>query len=277
MPLDWGHGLAFLVGVVVGMGVLALVWWPTPRPKAPSKPTPTPGLPRIAIVIDDLGYNLEAFHRLLDLDLPLTFSILPHLPYSQQIAREAHARGREVLLHLPMEPENGALAQGADFIRVGMAPREVRALVAQEIQSIPYVVGVNNHMGSRATRDRGLMRVVLEEVGRNGLFFLDSRTTPDSVAYQVARELGVPAAQRAVFLDHQDQPEAIQAQLDRLIQIAREQGQAVAIGHPRPHTLAVLEARLPGLEAEGVQLVSLSTLVRPATTLEEPLHAAAGH
>jgi polysaccharide deacetylase 2 family uncharacterized protein YibQ len=218
--------------------------------------------PRLAIIIDDLGYDRSTAARILSLGHTLTVAVLPGLPNSAALAAEAHRGGLEVLLHLPMESENGTAPPETSELRAGMPAAEAARMVAQMLDSVPYAVGVNNHQGSRATRDARLMETVMAELRERKLFFIDSRTTAASVAYRTAERSGVPSASRSVFLDDSPEREEILRQIRRAEQKAREQGSAIAIGHPHPATLEALRDTLPQLEARGIRLVFASELVR---------------
>jgi uncharacterized protein len=232
---------------------------------------------RAAIVIDDLGQNPRAADQLLEMPYPVTFSVLPHLQYSSETAEQAHRAGHEVMLHLPMEAEPGAAVMRSDgVIRVGMPQREVTKIVESDLASVSYVRGVNNHQGSRATADPDLMFAVMRTLAQHHLFFVDSRTTVDTVAFDEARQAGVPTFFRSVFLDDEANVSCTLAQLDRLRRLVQEQGAALAIGHPHPSTLAALKQYLPQLEREDIQLVPASELVRlpEAARLLPPRHVA---
>jgi len=222
-----------------------------------------PRLYRAAIVIDDLGGDLGAAQRLLNLPYGLTFSVLPYLAHSGEVAEEAHRDGREVMLHLPMEAEPGSvLALGKGAIRIGMPAHEVADAVAGDLASVPYVRGANNHMGSRATTDPRLMTEVMRVLAKRGLYFIDSRTTADTVAYDEARREGVPTFFRSVFLDDKMDAAYTLQQLEAFRRIVRKHGAALAIGHPHPTTIEALAKFLPELEQDDVELVPPSELVR---------------
>lgn len=217
--------------------------------------------PRIAIIIDDLGNSLYLGQRALDIDGDLTYSVLPQLPYSSVIAERAHRRGREVMLHLPMQTTDGrrlgpgGLHKALD--REGFAHR-----IRTNLDSVPHVSGVNNHMGSLLTQDPSAMRWLMQELKCfRDLYFVDSRTDIRTVARRFAREVGLANAERDVFLDNQQDPAYVRAQLRRLVARAREHGSAIGIGHPYPGTLAVLADEVPRLAAQGIQLVPVSELV----------------
>ncbi len=220
---------------------------------------------RVAIVLDDAGASLEELDRALGIGRPVALAILPGLPHSTELARRASEAGLEVLLHLPMEPEDPAKTHlmGPGGVYGEMSEEAIARVVRTNLDQLPGVVGVNNHMGSRGTADPRVLRAVMRVIKERGLFFVDSRTTPRSAAEPVARELGVPLAVRSVFLDHDPAPEAIRQQVRRLVDLARRQGIALAIGHiNRPHTAEVLREMVPELEAEGVEIVPVRTVVR---------------
>jgi polysaccharide deacetylase 2 family uncharacterized protein YibQ len=217
---------------------------------------------RLAIILDDLGYDRGATAAVFALPYALTLSVLPNLPHSADVAEEADRRGYQVLLHLPMESANGGAKPEAIELRRGMQPGEVTRLLAEMLETVPHAVGVNNHQGSLATADAPLMAAVMAALRERQLFFIDSRTTTATVAYDAAVEARVPAASRKVFLDDIPAREAILRQLALAARHARQQGSAIAIGHPYPATLQALEEYLPQLEAQGIALVFASELVR---------------
>jgi polysaccharide deacetylase 2 family uncharacterized protein YibQ len=230
-----------------------------PRVSAPVSPRYV----QVAILIDDLGWDLKAAQTLLALEAPLSFAILPNAPYRMLIAKEAQHRGRDVLLHLPMEPYGYPdVDPGQPVLLSTMTTQELTTQIGAALQALPTAVGVNNHMGSKLTENREAMRVVMQQMKLYNLFFLDSRTTQHSLAYQVAREIGVPTAQRQVFLDHETDITEIHQQLRRLATLAHEQGSAIGIGHPYPETVRVLQATLPAIRQEGIDIVPVSHLVR---------------
>jgi polysaccharide deacetylase 2 family uncharacterized protein YibQ len=222
-----------------------------------------PRLLRAAIVIDDMGNDLEAAHKLLALNYPLTFSVLPHLRYTQITAQEAHRGGHEVMLHLPMEPESRTHASpGEGAILVGMSAAEVQRVMQNDLDAVPYVAGVNNHMGSRATRDAALMAHVMKALADHRLYFIDSRTTAESTALDEARRQGLPAFYRAVFLDDTETVAYTMGQLQQFRQRVEQDGMALAIGHPHPTTIAALAKFLPELERADIEMVAPSQIVR---------------
>jgi hypothetical protein len=219
--------------------------------------------PRIALIIDDLGNDLAAVERLARWREAVAGAVLPQLPGSAAAAEALSRSGKEVLLHLPMEPKGLPAARaGPGVILVSQSEAEIRATLAADLASVPRAAGVNNHMGSAATADRRVMRVVAEELARRGLFFVDSRTTDVTVGAEAAARARVPWASRRVFLDDVQTDEAIERSLDDLVTKAKAEGTAIAIGHPYPTTLAVLERELPRIGERGVRLVRVSELVK---------------
>ncbi len=216
---------------------------------------------RLAIIIDDIGYNRALGERTLALPGPYTLAFLPYTPYARPLALEAIHRDKELLLHAPMS-NLGGLALGPGALSADMNYRDFTHTLRRAIAEIPGVVGVNNHMGSLLTQQPGPMSWVMTEIARHNLFFIDSRTSAASLAHTTASRYGIPSASRDVFLDHSRERDAIEAELARAVQLAREQGQAIAIGHPLPETLAVLEAASGHWQAWGVELVPVSALVQ---------------
>ena len=220
-------------------------------------------LPQVAIVIDDLGWDLGAAQVLLAMDIPLGFAILPNTPFKDFIAQEAQRRGKDILLHLPMEPYSyPQIDPGWPVLLSTMNTSELAIQIESALAAVPAAVGVNNHMGSRLTEDRHAMHVVMQLMKHRNLFFLDSRTSQKSLAYQIAREVGVRTAQRHVFLDNEADARKISQQLHRLAALAREHGKAIGIGHPYPETVQSLRYTLPEIRQTGVEIVSISRLVQ---------------
>jgi uncharacterized protein len=220
------------------------------------------GAPRLAIILDDLGYDRAAADSLLELPFPLTVSVIPHLPLSSEVAEEAFRRGDQVLLHLPMESESPEAKREEIELRVGMNSQQVASALGGMLETVPHAVGANNHQGSLATADPTLMRELMPALREHGLFFIDSRTTTATVAYDVAEASGVRAASRKVFLDDTPTKEAVRAQLDLAARDAKRDGFAIAIGHPHPATIAALAEAVPELEKRGIRLVFASEVVR---------------
>jgi polysaccharide deacetylase 2 family uncharacterized protein YibQ len=231
-------------------------------PPAPPGPPLAPSLASVAIVIDDFGGDMETARKFLALPFPITLAILPHLAHSREVANLAHSQGYQVMLHLPMQPLGYPKTDpGKGALLLSMSPDQIAGAIAAAVESCPHLVGINNHMGSKFTEDADHMKWVLQELGRRGLFFLDSHTSARSVAYSVARELRLPSLRRDVFLDHTDTEEAVQTQLEQLVRKARIQGSAIAIGHPHESTYKVL-SRAEGLfRKEGITVVPAGQLI----------------
>lgn len=215
--------------------------------------------PRIALIIDDLGYELTAGRRVVSLPGPVACAVLPATPRGRFLAELAAAAGKEVLLHLPLQAEDRDVDVDPGALLLDMSRDQFAIAFENNLASVPHVSGVNNHRGSLLTRHPGHMRWLMEELqAREHLFFVDSFTTHRSVAMQLAAEAGVPAAKRDVFLDAVRSPQAVAAEFERLKSLARRHGAALGIGHPYRETLDFLEAALPKLEAEGFELISLA-------------------
>lgn len=221
--------------------------------------------PRVAIIIDDLGADPAAVDRLLAIDADLSFAVLPRLAYSRYAAEMAAGQGRDVMLHLPMEPRgssgyNGANA-GPGALLVSTPRGEILTTLSGNIESVPYIVGVNNHMGSLFTENGDLMELVLSDLKGRGLFFVDSRTTSATKGFATARRLGMKTAQRDIFLDELDLgPEYMMGQLEKLVEVSRQKGVAVGICHPYSHTIDVLAEMVPMLKGE-VDFIPISQVV----------------
>lgn len=218
--------------------------------------------PAIAIIIDDMGNQKQLGEAALALPGKVTYAFLPHTPYAVDQARQARRQGRQVMLHLPMQSHRETRL-GSGALTLDMTEQELKQTMAQDLDAIPQVAGVNNHMGSLLTRHPGAMAWVMQGLlQRNGLFFVDSRTSRQTVAQQLAREYAVPVTRRDVFLDNVREPAAIRNQFRLLLRKARRQGSAVAIGHPYPETIGVLRQELSRLQQQGVRLVSASEIIR---------------
>lgn len=219
------------------------------------------GSARLAIIIDDLGGDRAAAEAVFALGYPLTISVLPNHEHSAEIAEEAHRRGFQVMLHLPMQSVANETPEPRE-LRLGMPAQDVAALVDQFLQNVPEAAGVNNHQGSQATADPVLMDELMPVLHDHHLFYVDSRTTAATVAYDTAQDFGVRSAFRNVpFLDDVAEVAAVRKQLHLALRGAREKSEAVAIGHPHPATLQALREVLPQAQAQGVRLVLASELV----------------
>ncbi len=218
------------------------------------------GLPKLAIIIDDLGYDREAAETIFQIPFPLTVSVLPHLPLSSVVAEEASRRGYQVLLHMPVESSADEKAESIE-LHPGMPSEEAVRVLQGMLDTVPQAIGVNNHQGSLGTADKTLMNAIMPALRERGLFFVDSRTSSASVAFASARRAGVPASSRDVFLDDVQDTGAIRGQLELAVRDAKLHGQAIAIGHPHPATLQVLQEFLPRIQSEGVEIVFASQVV----------------
>ena len=218
--------------------------------------------PRIAIIIDDLGYRLDAGRRAIALPGPITFAVLPGTPRAETLAIHAYASGKEVLLHLPLQATSNDAGLEPLGLTLDMNRQEFGDAFEIAISAVPHVIGVNSHRGSMLTRHPGHMQWLMEEIqARDNLFFVDSYTTHHSVALKLAGEVGVNARKRDVFLDPDQNPVTVAREFERMKKLADKRGSIVAIGHPYPATLELLERELPNLAAEGYELVTISELV----------------
>jgi uncharacterized protein len=230
--------------------------------KSPEAPSSRQGEgARLAIILDDLGNDRGAAQAIFAMPYPLTLSVLPHHPHSVDIAQEATRRGFQVMLHLPMESMGNERPE-AQELRPGMSAGDVSALVDNLLQAVPDVAGVNNHQGSQSTADVALMDELMPVLRQRKLFYVDSRTTAATVAYDTAQRFGVRSAFRNVpFLDDVAEVGAVRKQLQLALRDARKKGDAIAIGHPHPATLQALREVLPEAKTQGVQLVFASEVV----------------
>lgn len=219
---------------------------------------------RLAIIIDDIGYNGPLGRRAADLDGAFTLAVLPFTPHTRELAQRAHAQGKEIILHAPMS-NTRQMPLGKGGLESGMDYETFMVTLRANLADIPHLAGVNNHMGSQLTQEPGPMGWVMDELVRRGLYFVDSRTSAASQALVVAEAYGVPSLKRDVFLDNIRTPEHIREQLMKALQLAKRRGSAVAIGHPYPQTLSVLEQAPALLANHGVELVFASDLMpRPS-------------
>ncbi|RPJ69259.1 MAG: divergent polysaccharide deacetylase family protein, partial [Desulfobacteraceae bacterium] len=218
------------------------------------------------LIIDDIGYDRAAAEKLIELDAPLTLALLPHSPHLHAIAESAHRRGLELMLHLPMEPVGyPEVNPGPGTLLTRMPPDELLQVLERNLEAVPHIRGVNNHMGSKLTAQAEQMYQIFSVLKKRGLYFIDSRTTEESVCKPSARLFQLPFAQRDVFLDHHPEPAFIRQQLRELVRIALRRGEAVGIAHPYPATVRVLKEELTSLR-EQVELVPASQLTRAASS-----------
>ncbi|MCR4409730.1 MAG: divergent polysaccharide deacetylase family protein [Candidatus Saccharicenans sp.] len=218
----------------------------------------------VAIVIDDMGEDLNFLRELINLKVPLTVAILPDSGLARESAALAEKNGLEVIIHLPLEAFNNHLTSaGAEgLITTSMSPQDVRSILERDLSLLPQARGLNNHMGSKATSSQDLMEIIISFLREKNLYFLDSKTSPRSVAYELALKKKVPAAARQVFLDADEDRSRVKDRLMELFNLARKNGQAIGIGHPFPETLEVLKTYLPRAAEFGVKLAPVSALVK---------------
>jgi len=225
----------------------------------------------LTLIIDDLGQNLPRDRRVLALPGPVTTAIMPDTPHATEFAREAHRAGKIVILHMPMDPATGPYAWHPEVALTELARRLDAALA-----KVPYAAGINNHMGSRMTAQRQPMAWLMGELQQRHLFFVDSRTSAATVAAAQAQAQGLAHVSRDVFLDDVRTTEAITAQLQEGVALARRQGSAVLIGHPYPQTLAVLEREMPRLRSQGIELITLQQMIGERSNQAMPAHGRHG-
>ena len=237
----------------------------------PHKPIPKPvpaipkELPKIAIIIDDLGYDKKIVEKFLGLDAVFTFSILPYSPFQKSIARSVHSKGFDVMLHLPMEPNEYPMVNpGPGALLTSMSPDQLIKQLDKDLDSVPFIQGVNNHMGSKMTTVSIQLYQIFSVLKKRKLFFIDSRTTTETLCKPSAQLLQVPFAQKDVFLDHIQERDFIRKQIYRLIHIANSHGEAIGIAHPHDVTYDVLREVLPELKTKAI-LVRASDLVHIGT------------
>ena len=216
--------------------------------------------PALVIIIDDVGDNYAQGLAAVELPGPVTFAFLPHSPFGPKLANKAFTGGKDVILHAPMQnTHNRPLGPGA--LTADLSREQFGRVLAGNLDNVPHVQGLNNHMGSLLTTLEPQMNWVMDEVNQRGLFFIDSRTTSDSVAWSVARKRGIPSLRRDVFLDHERTTEFVHQQFMQTLEIAKRYGSAIAIGHPYPVTVEYLKLALPLLDEQGIRLVTASALI----------------
>lgn len=232
-----------------------------PSPLSTTTPHAVAGAPRLALIVDDCGQWIDTERGFLALSIPLTMSVLPDVHYTSTIASEAAGAGKGVMLHLPMETLSG-LNPGPGKVTTEMSDSQIAQQVEADLAQVPLAAGVNNHEGSKASADERVMDDVVDVLAKHGhLFFIDSRTNAASVGERVAQSRGVPTASRDVFLDNQASVDYTVAQLKEAAAIARKNGSAIAIGHPRPTTLEAVRDMIPQLQASGIEFVLARDLV----------------
>lgn len=217
---------------------------------------------RMAIIVDDFGYSSEPINAFAEINRPLTWAVLPYRPYSNEAAARGISSGHQVILHLPLEPLSAAAQSEEITIGANMSDQEIRETVSRAVQSVPGIIGVNNHQGSRATGDRRVMQNVFAVLKANHLFFVDSRTSGQSIAYDLARQSGLRAGENQMFLDNSSEISAIKKQLRSAGDIAIQSGTVTVIGHARMNTATAVREMIPELEADGIKLVFVSEILR---------------
>ncbi|MCW8915793.1 MAG: divergent polysaccharide deacetylase family protein [Magnetovibrio sp.] len=224
---------------------------------------PPKGKPQISIVIDDMGVDRRRSKAMWEeVTAPLTLSFMTYADDLPEQTRAARSKGHELMLHMSMEPSSSTIDAGANVLLTAMPTAEIRSLANWGMNRFEGFVAVNNHMGSRFTEDERGMRVVMEEIKKKGLFFLDSRTSSRTVGRRIAREVGLPVLERNVFLDNENIPEKVLAQLYETERIAQKYGHAIAIGHPRDATIKVLKTWIEDARSRGFSIVPISTLMK---------------
>lgn len=253
----------FILSVIVVIETVALLFLGFKKPiQKPARPVPLIQFSgKIAIILDDWGYNLNNVDTLQRIHAPLTLAVLPNLAHSKDIAQLGARSGHEIILHLPSEPHEKVPLENKTIL-TSMNSSTIKRIVRFDLDSLQFAKGVSNHMGSKVTEDVAAMSAVLTELKQRKLYFLDSYVTSRSVGYKMARSMGLPVLKRDVFLDNEEDPTYILSQLQKLKNKARMYGQAVGIGHDRHVTLNVLESAIPQMQKEGFEFVPASDLAR---------------
>lgn len=255
--------IIFILSAVVVIEGLFLAVFIAGRHPKPAKVILAPKIVkgRIAIVIDDWGYNQNNLEALSRIKYPLTLAILPGLPYSARVAEKARKLGFETILHLPLEPHEN-LRLEKNTITAAMSNQEIIEILDTHLTGLPHLKGVSNHMGSKATEDKRIMGIIFKELKKKHLYYLDSFTTSNTVCADLANNIGIKLAQRDIFLDNEEEAEYIKGQINKLKTKARFNGYAIGIGHDRKAMMQVLKEALPELARDGYKLVFVSELVR---------------
>lgn len=239
---------------------------PAPLPRStlgPETAPPPPGAPRVAVIVDDLGRRRDVFDVLREIRRPLAVAVLPALPLSATIARDASRAGMEVLLDLPMEPYRyPELDPGPGVLLMSMPPAEIQQMVGTHLETVAPAVGVVNRMGSRLTEDRPRMRALSEVLAARRLFLVDAYTSSQSVAFDEARDVGVRAARRQILVDHARGEAGARTRWDEVAGWAERRGEVLVVAHGHPLTVRLLKEYVPRWEARGLRLVPVSQLAR---------------
>lgn len=257
---------AFLLRSMALTGLSILGQWPVMQSlartfEAGSAAAVVPEGPQVALIIDDVGYSVSAVQPFLELGIPLTFSILPHLRFSEMLAEKVHGIGHEIMLHQPMEPHSRSVDPGPGALLLRHKPGELAAIIDENIASFPFAVGVNNHMGSRFTESKKKVLETLEIFKERNFFFVDSFTSCHSIAFDTARELNMTTAFRNEFLDIRSERDFIFLQLAKLKKHALRFGRAIGIGHPKPATVIALRDFMSEIQGSPLRLTSVSAII----------------
>lgn len=215
--------------------------------------------PTIAIIIDDMGNHFSKGEDLIKMPFPLTLAFLPERKHTTALTELARKHNKEIMLHAPMENTLG-IALGKGGLTSSMSEHEIKQSLLKSLRSVPFAVGVNNHMGSKLTAHPQAMNWVMEALRDQPFYFVDSRTSAQSVAARTALKHQIPTLRRDIFLDHEQSREFVRKQFNKLIDIAREKGTAIAIGHPHKVTIKYLSWALPRLDKKGVSIATISSL-----------------
>lgn len=260
-----------LLGVLVSLLVVAAPANSAENPNETQNPAAVSQMPKLALVIDDLGQNSTRDERVLALPGPVAMAILPDTRHATTLSAQAQAAGKTVMLHLPMAPAGGPYAWQPQ-----LPPAELASRLERALEKVPHASGVNNHMGSQMTDQQPPMVSLMTELQQRHLFFLDSRTNARTIAAATAQRIGLASLSRDIFLDDDPAPEAVAAQFRRALQLARKQGSVVIIGHPHSSTLALLERELPKLREQGVDWVDIGQMIATRSNRAMLAHGAKG-
>jgi len=255
----------YLMGAIFAVGLaIWLLSSPNDQIASLKKKIIPDNTPKVAIILDDVGKDRQVVNKLIALPYPITFSIIPRSSYACEISEDIWGAGKEVMLHMPMEADKAELITAYNVkLTLKMSQQQIINELERGLEEVQFVSGVNNHMGSAFTRDKDSMTTVFQYLAKKKLFFVDSKTNNKNPTKRLANEFNVPFAARDIFLDIDPDPEAVRNQFYKLIEVAKQKGKAVAIGHiQRPTTIVVLQEMLPKIEEAGVKLVFASELVR---------------
>ena len=233
-----------------------------PKEKIPEEGAGFRSSPQLALIIDDGGYNMKNFKEMLGIGKPITYAILPHTLHAREAALLAYRDGSEVMLHLPMEPKNGEqYSLEKNTVRTGMDSKRVQKILEDALKQVPHVRGINNHMGSKATEDPQVMEALMQVLKKEGLYFIDSNTSFQTLGLEMARKVGVASRRNDKFIDREKKIEAIKNAIRLAMRKAKQEGRAVAIGHPHPLTARAIKEMISEIEKEGIRLVFASEVV----------------